>query len=55
VVILVGLMGTSYKDAAELCDCNIGTIKSRLNRSRATLMSDLGEVSMDAMFEQDRF
>jgi RNA polymerase sigma-70 factor, ECF subfamily len=54
VVILVGLMGTSYKDAAEMCSCNIGTIKSRLNRSRATLMADLGEFSVDSIFEHPR-
>lgn len=52
VIILVGLLGTSYKDAAEMCACNIGTIKSRLNRSRMTLMADLGEASVDGLFER---
>lgn len=50
VLILVGLMGTSYKDAAELCHCNIGTIKSRLNRSRMSLIEDLGETSSQSVF-----
>lgn len=54
VVILVGLMGTSYKDAAEMCNCNIGTIKSRLNRSRATLMIELGGDSVSGIFERER-
>ena len=54
VVILVGVMGTSYKDAAEMCNCNIGTIKSRLNRSRMTLMAALGETSFDGIFERGR-
>lgn len=53
-VILVGLLGTSYKDAAEMCSCNIGTIKSRLNRSRMTLMADLGETSINGIFETGR-
>lgn len=54
VMILVGILGTSYKDAAEMCNCNIGTIKSRLNRSRMTLMADLGEHSLAAIFEDTR-
>jgi RNA polymerase sigma factor (sigma-70 family) len=54
VVLLVGLMGTSYKDAAEMCNCNIGTIKSRLNRSRMTLMAELGEASFSGIFERGR-
>lgn len=39
--------GVSYDDAAEICDCAMGTIKSRLNRARrrlAELMDD--EVSV---------
>lgn len=33
--------GTSYADAAELCGCRIGTIKSRVSRARETLRRDL--------------
>jgi RNA polymerase sigma factor (sigma-70 family) len=54
VVILVGLLGTSYKDAAEMCSCNIGTIKSRLNRSRLSLIADLEETSVESVFEHGR-
>lgn len=34
---LIIIHGTSYEDAAVLCDCPIGTIKSRVNRARASL------------------
>jgi RNA polymerase sigma-70 factor, ECF subfamily len=34
-LILVGASGFSYEEAAEICGCAIGTIKSRVNRARA--------------------
>lgn len=37
VLILVGAEGFSYEDAAEMCGCAIGTIKSRTNRARTRL------------------
>ncbi|MGE6784485.1 sigma-70 family RNA polymerase sigma factor [Ensifer adhaerens] len=37
VLILVAVYGLSYKEAADLCDCAVGTIKSRLNRARDEL------------------
>lgn len=36
-VILVGASGFSYEEAAEICDCAVGTIKSRVNRARSKL------------------
>ena len=36
-LILVGAQGFSYEDAAEMCGCAIGTIKSRANRGRGKL------------------
>lgn len=33
--------GTSYADAAEICGCQIGTIKSRVNRARQSLRDGL--------------
>jgi hypothetical protein len=36
-LILVGASGFSYEEAAELCGCAGGTIKSRLNRARTRL------------------
>lgn len=37
VLILIGASGLSYEEAAEICGCAVGTIKSRLNRGRARL------------------
>ena len=46
-LILVGAVGMTYEEAAEICGCAIGTIKSRVNRARAKLlkMMDAEEVS----------
>jgi len=45
-LLLVGAGGFSYEEAAEICDCAVGTIKSRVGRARAALSSMLedGEV-----------
>lgn len=36
-LILVGASGFSYEEAAEMCGCAVGTIKSRANRGRKRL------------------
>jgi RNA polymerase sigma factor, sigma-70 family len=36
-IILVGASGFAYEEAAEICGCAIGTIKSRVNRARRRL------------------
>jgi RNA polymerase sigma-70 factor (ECF subfamily) len=36
-LILVGASGFSYEEAADICDCAVGTIKSRVNRARSRL------------------
>jgi RNA polymerase sigma-70 factor (ECF subfamily) len=36
-LILVGASGFSYEEAAEICGCAVGTIKSRVNRARNRL------------------
>jgi RNA polymerase sigma-70 factor (ECF subfamily) len=36
-LILVGASGFSYEEAAQICGCAIGTIKSRVNRARGRL------------------
>jgi RNA polymerase sigma-70 factor (ECF subfamily) len=37
-LILVGAAGLSYEEAADVCGCALGTIKSRVNRGRARLL-----------------
>jgi len=36
-LVLVGASGFSYEEAAEICECAVGTIKSRVNRARKRL------------------
>ncbi|WP_186388479.1 sigma-70 family RNA polymerase sigma factor [Stappia sp. TSB10P1A] len=36
-IILVGASGFSYEEAAEICGCATGTLKSRVHRARARL------------------
>ena len=40
---LVGASGCSYAEAAEIADCAVGTIKSRVNRARSLLKAALKE------------
>ena len=40
-IILVAALGESYMDAAEMLNCDIGTIKSRVNRARNLLRQNL--------------
>ena len=42
-LILVGAAGLTYEEAAEICGCALGTIKSRVNRARAKLLKLLDE------------
>lgn len=42
VLILVGPSGLSYEEAAEICNVQIGTIKSRVNRGRTKLAQLMG-------------
>lgn len=41
-IILVGASGFAYEEAAEICGCAVGTIKSRVSRARARLQEILG-------------
>jgi RNA polymerase sigma-70 factor (ECF subfamily) len=51
-IILIGASGFSYEEAAEICQCAIGTIKSRVNRAR-TRLSELLNVEGDADYGPD--
>jgi RNA polymerase sigma-70 factor, ECF subfamily len=41
-LILIGAEGFSYEEAAMMCGCAIGTIKSRVNRARGKLCELMG-------------
>lgn len=41
-LLLVGAEGFSYEQAAEMCGCAVGTIKSRVSRARRRLAEMLG-------------
>lgn len=51
VLILIGASGLSYEEAARICGCAVGTIKSRLNRGRARL-AELLEPTQDGTARQ---
>jgi len=40
-LILVGAGGFSYEDAAKICNCAVGTVKSRVARARKALIGSL--------------
>lgn len=42
--LMLVVAGSSYEEAAVACSCEVGTIKSRVNRARTHLMQMLGEV-----------
>ncbi|MEM7567368.1 MAG: sigma-70 family RNA polymerase sigma factor [Pseudomonadota bacterium] len=53
-LILVGASGFSYEEAAEICDCAIGTVKSRVNRARNRLADLLSGQAATAKGEPRR-
>jgi RNA polymerase sigma-70 factor (ECF subfamily) len=46
--VLTQLLGLSYEEAAEVCDCALGTIRSRVSRARRSLIDALDETLDDA-------
>jgi RNA polymerase sigma-70 factor (ECF subfamily) len=44
-VLLMATNGDSYEDIAGICGCELGTIKSRIARARAAVISALGETT----------
>jgi RNA polymerase sigma-70 factor (ECF subfamily) len=51
-LVLVGASGFSYEEAAQICNCAVGTIKSRVNRAR-TRLAELLSVEDAAEFGPD--
>ena len=51
-IVLIGASGFSYEEAAEICDCAVGTMKSRVSRARTRLQGMLG-VSGEADYGPD--
>ncbi|MBB3948524.1 RNA polymerase sigma-70 factor (ECF subfamily) [Rhizobium skierniewicense] len=41
-ILLIGASGFAYEEAAEICGCPVGTIKSRVSRARLRLQELLG-------------
>lgn len=52
-LILVGAAGLSYEEAAEICGCAVGTIKSRVGRARAALTEMLANGSIPRRSSDD--
>jgi RNA polymerase sigma-70 factor (ECF subfamily) len=53
-LLLVGASGFSYEEAASICGCAVGTIKSRVNRARLRLaallnVDDVDDLGPDSM------
>ncbi len=54
-LILVSASGFSYEEAARICGCAVGTIKSRVARARDTLLAILdGRTPQQAAREEER-
>jgi RNA polymerase sigma-70 factor (ECF subfamily) len=51
-IILIGASGFSYEEAAEICGCAVGTIKSRVSRARSRLQ-DILKISGEDEFGPD--
>lgn len=54
VIMLIGVLGVSYEEAANVCGCAVGTVKSRLNRARLSLLEELGEQTREGIVERVR-
>jgi len=44
ILVLISAAGLSYEEAADVCGCAVGTIKSRLNRARGELKHVLSKL-----------
>jgi RNA polymerase sigma-70 factor (ECF subfamily) len=48
MLVLIVMLGERYEDAAEICGCAVGTVKSRLSRARQQLRRELGEMGSES-------
>ena len=53
VLILIGASGLSYDEAARICNCPTGTIKSRVSRARRELLATLRDGPTVGRREED--
>ncbi len=51
-LVLIGASGMSYEEAASICHCAVGTMKSRVNRARNRL-AELLSISSTSDFSSD--
>ena len=51
-IVLIGASGFSYEEAAVICNCAVGTIKSRVSRAR-TRLQEILQVSGEAEYGPD--
>ena len=51
---LTQMIGLTYEEAATVCECPVGTIRSRVARARADLLALLGESSPDGVLRDPK-
>jgi RNA polymerase sigma-70 factor, ECF subfamily len=51
-IVLIGASGFSYEEAAEICECAVGTMKSRVSRAR-TKLQEMLKISGDGDYGPD--
>ena len=51
-IILIGASGFSYEEAAAICECAVGTMKSRVSRAR-TRLTELLKISGESDYGPD--
>lgn len=49
MLMLVVVLGESYEEAAQTCNCAMGTVKSRVNRARNMVIADIGADALQAI------
>lgn len=53
VLVMIGVLGISYEEAAVICGCAVGTIKSRLNRARNRMLAYLEAQDPNELLEDN--